>query len=109
MKALRGHVDICGLPFAVFVADVAGEPELEGSYGCCHVERQEIYLHADNAPELRRYFLMHEMLHAIWALSGARDVVDGSKDAASLEENFVQLFTPHVLRATRSTAGLDLT
>lgn len=111
MKNLVGHVDLCGVPFAVVICDEDEEPQLAGSWGLCLVERQLICLHVDGAPQIRRFYLSHEMMHGIWTLAGVRDGLARAKEddnGDDIEEIFVRLTAPHVLRAEASANLLDL-
>ena len=45
MKKHAGDVDICGIPFAVYVADEKGHAELATAWGLCVIEDQAIFVH----------------------------------------------------------------
>lgn len=111
MKRCVGTVVCVGVPFSVCIVDEEGEPEIAGNWGLCRVERQAIYLHADSSPAVRRFFLSHEMMHAIWTLAGVRDGLTRAKEddnGDNVEEIFVRLVAPNVFVAEASAGKLDL-
>lgn len=107
MKRLVGKVDICGLTFAVYLADEKGCPALKDCYGLCYPEHQEIFISSALGKAARRLYLTHEMLHGIYCLAGVHDVIAGAT-REGLEESFVRLLTPHVRTAERSADRVRL-
>lgn len=104
MKRRVGVVDVCGLPFRVYVADEKSEPELDEAYALCRPDSQEIVLSSALSRELRWLHLVHEVMHGIWAHAGCGDIIRGSKPGEDLEEIFIRGVTPHIVRAIASAS-----
>ncbi len=98
MKKL-GTLQICGLPYDVFVGNWKDEVELKDNYGLCDSGNQVIWIREGHKPEQFKNTLIHEILHALIIESGARLTL--GENAAETEEALIQILTPHLI------AGLD--
>jgi hypothetical protein len=108
MKPLKkpqrlGIVNICGLPYTVFSATAESHLPLAGNNGICHNDRQEIYIDATVHDSLFVHTLVHEVLHALWAHSGVAELNAPSRD---YEEQFIKIFTSHLIEAIKSIKGM---
>ena len=114
MKRLAGTVDICGLPFKVWLCDARGYPDFKpdengrADYGACSYDTLQIWLNADYPVTLRRETLTHEMLHGIWAHAGVNTIVRMAKDSWDREELVINTISPYVRRAEASAERLNL-
>jgi hypothetical protein len=102
MKNLLGTIEICGLPFQVFECTSESVPYMDGKYGYCDNQKQEIYLDACQASEGWRNTLIHEVCHGIIAHSGISAVID----MGDMEEAFIRILVPHLLKAIDSMKQL---
>jgi hypothetical protein len=107
MKKRVGTVDICGLPFAVYLADEAGCPRLLDCYGATHVDKQEICISHAMPTALRRLYLDHEVLHGVWAHTGTDDLLRAAPVTA-VEEPFVRAWAYVLRRALDSAKKVKL-
>ena len=109
MKKL-GTLDVCGTDWGVWEAtgaefETMGNPNAEGV--CSHTECA-IYL-LNTCRKDRKDTLMHEYLHAVLQSSGALYGLLSSlgvpfigKKSDALEETFVRVLTPHIIRTLGS-------
>ena len=109
MKRLVGRVDVCGIPFVVFLVDDVGAPGLKGHDGFCLSRRGEIYVRGDDgiSQAYKREVLRHELFHAVWYHAGCEDVCSGSVPKA-VEEAMILSIVPHLSRAWDQAGKLKL-
>jgi len=102
-----GEVLAAGIPYSVFEAPAEGE--LEENLGLCRYGRHQIFVREGLSPEAAKDTLFHEISHAVWNESGAKQLLKGSiaerLDVDELEETLIQILTPHFLRAMASIAA----
>jgi hypothetical protein len=107
VKRRAGTVDICGLPFSVWLADEEGEPGLKKLDGFCLSRECRIVVRDGLPPAYARSVLEHEVLHGVWYHSGCPELVSGSTPD-SVEENMVSVLTLHLPRAWASAKRVKL-
>lgn len=113
MKRKAGVVQICGLPFTIYVGDDKGIPELRGedpehhNDGYCDATGLRIYIRHGLARAYALGVLFHEIMHAIWFHASVEQIV-GATDLANVEESFISHTAPHILAALESMKGLRL-
>jgi Zn-dependent peptidase ImmA (M78 family) len=103
MKKLLGTLEICELPFKVYLADEKGEKSMKTCWAVCYPETQQIYIRSGMSKEMTRFYMVHEALHAIWQHAGIRDVLMGATKCRQ-EESFIRNITPHIVSLMRQIA-----
>ena len=109
MKHRVGTVDVCGLPFAVYLVDDKGCKGIKNLDGFCMSRQCEIYVRGDDGitAAYKREVLRHELFHAVWYHAGCEDVCSGSVPKA-VEEAMVLSIVPHLSRAWDQAGKLKL-
>src|SRR5580698_2945386 len=98
IKILLGNVDCCTVQVPVYLADAEAVPELKDLYGCYIAARNEIAIAHDNAPATLRFYVRHEVMHAVYDHGGLADFIAGTTEDGA-EEVFVRAFCPALSRA----------
>jgi Zn-dependent peptidase ImmA (M78 family) len=101
-----GEVNICGVPYAILVADEQTDESLVGAFGYVKTYGQQIVLNSGQGAHKMQQTMMHEILHAIMAESGihaylAAEVGQsiGSDKMSEVEETLIRLLSPHLVMA----------
>ncbi len=94
MKKL-GYVDICGIDYEVQERTVQEDNNLADAYGYTVHSKCLMILEEGLQPLCFRNTLLHEIQHGIWEHSGCRGALED-------EETFIQIYTPHLIRAMQS-------
>ncbi len=74
--------------------------EDEQVYGITHADKCKIYIAREQHEQIREDTLLHELLHAVFSVSGASNILtraaEGREAAAKLEEDVVTAIAPHL-------------
>lgn len=94
MRRKAGMVQICGLPFTVYVGDDKGIPELRGSDpehhndGYTDAPGCKFYIRHGLARAYAHSVLEHECFHAVWYHCSVEQII-AATDLEHIEESFI--------------------
>ncbi len=108
MKKL-GAIDICGIPFEVILGTREEFVDLDDAYGYTDNVSCRFVIRDGLNPGLFKNTLIHEIQHGIWSQSGLAELAAKETDNQShYQETFIQIFTPHLIRALESIKKLRI-